>query len=203
MSKLIANFATTISMGKINYLNNGKRSCPVKVEMELSLRANKEGYEYWEFTARGKVFNHIGTDIYMGGQCLDEIYDFRKADKDFKKVYGWWKNYHLNDLNAGTREQEQAIKEWKQTHTYDYSAVCEYLKEMGIYEVPFHGYTVSKKYNGESYRYGSEWVIELIPEDVVEEMKAFIGSHNGTVKLYDEEYKYGKDITDKVFKKGA
>ena len=61
MSKLIANFATTISMGKINYLNNGKRSCPVEVEMELSLRANSEGYEYWEFTARGKVFNHIAA----------------------------------------------------------------------------------------------------------------------------------------------
>ncbi len=203
MSKLIANFETTISMGKINYLHNGKRSCPVKVEMELSLRANSEGYEYWQFTARGNVFNHISTDIYMGGQCLDEIYDFKKADKNFKKIYGWWKNYHLNDLNAGTREQEQAIEEWKQTHTYDYNTVCEYLKEIGIYEVPFYGYTISRKYNGESYRYGSEWVIELIPEDVVEEIKAFIGSHNGTVKLYDEEHKYGKDITDKVFKKGA
>lgn len=204
MSTLIAKFETKLKLGKIDYLGIKKRSCPIDIEMELDLRKNKEGFEYWEFTTHGNVWNHISTDIYCGGQCLDEIYDFRKADKDFKKVYDWWKEYHLNDLKAGTREQERAVKEWKEKgNRYDYTEVCEYLKSIDMYEVDFYGYTLTKKYNGEKYRYGSDWIIELIPEDVVEEMKAFIGSHGGTVRLYDDEHKYGKDVTDIVFKKGA
>lgn len=203
MSKKIAVFKTHLDLGKIDYLNNGKRSCPVKVDIELSLHANADGIEYYAFSAMGAILNHKGTNIYHAGQCLDEINKFKHANKDFAKVYEWWKEYHLNDMNAGTREQMKALEEFRKTKGYyNYREECEYLKSLDLYEVEFYGYTLGKTYNGEPYRYGTEWVINFIPEDVVTDMKAFIGNHDGKAYLYNGEV-FGKDITEVVWKKGA
>ena len=202
MSRIIAVFAAKLDLGKINYLNNGKKSCPVEVSMELTLRANAEGTEYWEFTAVGDILNHLGTKIYHAGQCLDTIAEFRIDNKDFRKVYDWWKQYHLNGMNAGTREQTEALRKFREANPErsNYNNECDYLKSLDLYEVKFFGHTLQKKYNGELYRYGTGWVINFIPEEVVEEMKDFVRTHNGTVTLYDEEHRWGTDITKKVFK---
>lgn len=203
----IAKFSAKLDLGKINYLNNGKRSCPVSVEIELRLQSTSYGKEYYEFSAVGDILNHKGTNIYCAGQCLDVIHKFRSNDKDFEKVYEWWKAYHLNSLHAGTRDQEKALKEFRQgKSTYNYRQECEYLKMLDLYEVDFTGYANDKEYKGEPYRYGSSWLIQMIPEDVVEEIKAFIGSHNGKATLYNSHVdgeNWGKDITDVVWKKGA
>ena len=201
MSRMIAVFEATLDLGKVDYLNNGKCSCPVEVSMELTLRANAEGTEYWEFTAVGDILNHLGTKIYHAGQCLDTIAEFRSDNKDFRTVYAWWKKYHLNSINPGTREQMEAIAEYRKANPerFTYKDECDYLESLDLYEVKFFGHTEKKKYNGELYRYGTGWVINFIPEEVVEEMKDFVGKHKGTVTLYDEEGRK-KDITKKVFK---
>ena len=203
MSREIASFSTRLDLGNVDYLNNGKKSCLIKINMELRLMQTIYGYEHWVFSVSGRIFNHIQTNIYCGGQCLDEIFNFRKADKDFLKVYEWWKEYHLNDLNGGTKEQMKAVKEWvSKGNDYDYTEVCGYLKGIGLYEVPFDGYAESQKYNGELYRYGSDWVINEIPENVVDEIKEFIRTHDGTVTLFNGS-DWGTDITNKVWKEGA
>ena len=178
MADVIEKISTNWKLGKVDYWRKGRKTNAVEVQIELrKIEAKGEVPEYWEFSVCGDIWNHIHTDIYCGGQCLDEIYKFKKANRDFRKVYGWWKEYHLNGMNAGTREQEKALKEWRETqpeNRYDYKKECEYLKSIGLYEVPFYGYASGKKYNGEKYTYGHGWVINFIPEDVLLEMKGFI-----------------------------
>jgi hypothetical protein len=59
-------------------------------------------------------------------------------------------------MHVGTPEQEAAVKVWKeQGNRYEYKAICEMLKDLGLYEV---------EYNGKPYRYGSGWLYQPIPE---------------------------------------
>lgn len=140
-----------IELGKIDYNNTGRRNHAVDVEIELQEKDNGEKV----FSARGNIWNTMHTDIVCGGQCLDEIAQYVKTPV-FKEVYDLWNKYHLNDMHAGTPEQEEAIKEYTKTNRYDYTAVCEYLKSIGLYEVDL---------NGEPYRYGTKWLYEAIPNE--------------------------------------
>jgi len=105
----------------------------------------------------------------MGGQCLDELYPFFKNDEVFKKLYNWWKLYHLNNMHAGTLEQEQALEKVHLLGANKYKQACEYLKSIGLYEVP---------YEGETYKYGHGWIYYPIPEQTLQEIKEFIISSN-------------------------
>lgn len=71
-------------------------------------------------------------------------------------LYEIWKRWHLNDLRAGTPKQEEAVREWKRMgNKYEYETVVEYLKSINLYVD-----------NG--YRYGSNWLKENVPTDVLE-----------------------------------
>ena len=171
------------NLGRINLCGTGKRY-PVEVRVELRERGGEETFtvdpvtrerhytgercpEYVEFSAMALVGARMGGQC----QCLDEINqhrrDFTRENRIlWHKIYRLWQMYHLNDMHAGTPEQEQAIEEWKQAgHKYDYTEVCNMLKEKGLYEVPFTGKTVGRMYNGELYKYGHGWVVEDIPEE--------------------------------------
>lgn len=125
--------------------------------------------EYVEFSARGCVWNRVHSDCIMSGQCLDEINKHRRELSDLKTwdlIYTMWKKYHLNGMHSGTPEQEAAVKEWEaQGNRYDYTAACDMLKARGLYEIPFTGVTIGKRYNGEMYKYGHGWVVQDIPGD--------------------------------------
>lgn len=174
MEKII--MKKTFNFGKIDYMERGRKDCAVEVTIELCECGGEEVVKngkptgehcnkYIEFSASGNIWNHMHTDIYCGGQCLDEIAKYVKTPT-FRQIYDFWKKYHLNGLNAGTREQEEAIKEWENAgNRYDYAAVCEMLKERGLYEVPLTNQNLvgTRKADGLPYRYGSGWVIEEIP----------------------------------------
>lgn len=90
-----------------------------------------------------------------------------------------WKRYHLNGMHAGTPTQEKAVAEWKATgNKYDYIAACEMLKEKGLYEVPFTGITIGKRYHGEMYKYSHGWVVQDIPADDLIRIEHAISAQN-------------------------
>ena len=175
----------TFNFGKIDYMNRGRKDCAVDVTVELrecggepvTDRNGKSTGEYCnayiEFSASGRIWNHLHTDIYSGGQNLDEIAKHIKSPV-FREIYGSWKRYHLNGMNAGTPEQEAAVKEWKEAgNKYDYSAACDMLKARGLYEVPLTANLIgTRKADGQPYRYGSGVVIAEIPEDDLAKIKA-------------------------------
>ena len=171
-----------IEFGKVAYLGS-KRDNPVDVTIELRERGGEEVFtidpitkerkytgeitpKYWEFTASGHIWNRLHTDCYTAGQCLDTIAKYVHSAR-FKEIYELWKRYHLNGAHAGTPEQEAKITEWIAAgNRYDYTAVCEMLKECGLYEVNYTGKSVGRMYNNEPYKYGHGRIIEDIPEEV-------------------------------------
>ena len=139
------------SFGKIDYNGTGRKINPVEVEVCLTIKDGKPC-----FTASGYIYNQTKTNVYCCGQCLDEIAK-SVHDPIFNEIYRLWKLYHLNDMHAGTVEQEKAIDDWKaQGNQYDYKKVCDYLKSIGLYEVEHHG---------KPYQYGHDWLYWEIPKE--------------------------------------
>ena len=147
----------TIDFGKIAFY--GKRKVN-RVTVEVELRDGGKGPV---FSACGNVWNAVGSDIVCGGQCLDEIAKFVRGPA-FRKVFGWWKKYHCNDMHAGTPEQEKYLAEHRAGRR-DYDGDCECLKEAGLYEVEL---------GGKPYRYGEAWLYEPIPEEDLAEIRKFL-----------------------------
>ena len=123
--------------------------------------------------------NPSGTDCVLGGQCLDTIAQY-VDDPVFREIYAIWKRWHLNGMNAGTPEQEDAVKKWiADGHKYDYDSACAYLAEIGLLTVPFHGVSAGRVYNGELYTYGRGWIVNELPQDVVDRVKELMLSTKG------------------------
>lgn len=140
----------TFNIGKIDYYGRGRKINPVTVEVTLKEKDGKPC-----FSASATVYNQTKTDILTCGQCLDSIAK-RTNNKQFMELYRLWKMYHLNDMHAGTIEQEKALEDWESKgNRYDYTSACEYLKSVGLYEV---------EYNGKPYKYGHAWLYWDIPE---------------------------------------
>ena len=158
------------NFGKIDLYGTGWRINEVDVELELRERFC-EGVKYYEFSACGNVWNETHTDIKAGVQCLDEIFlHWRQLTNShlFKTIHKLWKDYHLNSMKVGAPAQEAAVKEWlADGKRYDYTEACAMLESRGLLTVPFYGMTTGKVWNGEPYKYGSGWVIEVIPDDAL------------------------------------
>lgn len=174
----------TFDFGKIDYMNRGRKDCAVEVTIELQERGGEAVLDrngkptgehcntYIEFSAIGKIWNHLHSDIYSGGQNLDEIAEYIKTSL-FQKIHNFWKKYHLNGMHPGTPEQEEAVTKWEaQGNEYDYKKACEMLKSCGLYEVPLTANLIgTRKADGKPYKYGHGWVISDIPENDLEEIK--------------------------------
>ena len=149
-----------ISFGK-HAINSGRKINEVVIELEL--KDNKDGKPV--FTACCDVWNSKHTDIVMGGQCLDDVADCCRElrhNRLYKEILGLWQRNHLNDMHAGTERQEEEIKRWKeQGNRYDYTAVCEHLKSVGLYDD-----------NG--YKYGHGWLYRDISDDDLKRIKEII-----------------------------
>lgn len=148
-----------VNLGKIDYYGHGRKIN--KVEVELALRQTDKGPV---FTACGLIWNGRGTDCLSCGQNLDEINEYIHSDV-FSEIYRLWKLYHLNDLHAGTKKQEEFVnKTFKEANeSYNYNKACEILEEAGLLID-----------NG--YKYGSGWLYEPIPEDDLKQIEGLINN---------------------------
>jgi hypothetical protein len=140
-----------------NFLyGSGRKLNRVKIEVEL------RGEEKPVFSASGEIWES-GKCI-CAGQCLNDVCKLIKSET-FKKIYHFWKLYHLNDMHAGTPEQEQAIEEALNNgilESCDYSKACDYLKSVNLYEV---------MHEGKLYKYGHSWLYEEIPAEDLKAIK--------------------------------
>ena len=149
--------------GKIDYFGCGRKIN--KVDVDVRLYTHKDNSGHIVFSACGDIWNGRGTDIVCCGQCLDEIAKFID-DPIFKQIYGWWQAYRLNDMHLGTTEQEEYLEK-NRTWSNDYSKDCDCLKKAGLYEV---------EVDGKLYKYGTNYLYQPIPENVLSEMIELI--HN-------------------------
>lgn len=110
------------------------------IDCEITLR---NGYP--EFTTSG---NYGGSC----GQCLDSIVP---ANKYQQKLVDIWHKWHLNGMNAGNPEQQEAIRKWKEEgNEYDYTKACEYLKSINLYKAGDNG-----------WKYGHGWYHNPLPKN--------------------------------------
>jgi len=140
------------------------------IELRLQERATKQRTidleqcpeKVWTFAASGWTKEN-GRDA-SGGQCLDEIEriwgDLLPAR--VRRVIELWERWHLNDLKAGTREQAAAIAHsFDDENRYTFDLACEYLRNAELYK-------------DRGYHYGCEWLVELLPQEVVDEIHTII-----------------------------
>ncbi len=153
----------TFNFGKIAYDQPNRKTNSVDVEIELRDTAKGPA-----FSARGFIWNASHTYTKSGGQNLDTIAQYVR-DPLFQTILGWWFKWHLNMLNAGTPEQTAAINKWMAYgHRYSYDEACQYLKSIGLYEVPHP----TRK--GETYQYGHEWLYRPIDKADLKAMKELL-----------------------------
>ena len=148
----------TLKMMGIN--ERGHECLPIKVEFGLE-RADKSAIDWqtlekiespWTFSASGEISN------YSFGQNLDEIYKLNSGNHLFRRIYKYWKKYHLNDLQAGTQQQTEILKKCE---SKDYDDRCEFLKKNDLYV-------------DRGYTYGTKWLTQIIPDAIVSEIKKLI-----------------------------
>ena len=153
-----------IDFGKIAFYGNRKIN---KVTIEIKLKETPEGLE---LSISGNVWNNRESDIITGGQCLDDLLPYFENNKPYKEIYRLWKNYHLNGMNAGTKEQTKAINDYleKTNKRYKYSEMCEYLKNINLYQV---------EYNGKPYLYGHGWIFYEIPTEDIKIIQGIINNN--------------------------
>lgn len=152
------------TFGKVDYYGRGRRIN--RITVDVGLYYNEDGKPV--FHVCGYIWNGRGTDCVCCGQCLDEIAKFVHQPV-FRKIYRYWKLYHLNDLHAGTREQEEYLMKNRKSSN-DYDKDCECLKKAGLLTVQL---------DGKPYTYGEAWVYWPIPEKDLNEIKNLLEEKKG------------------------
>lgn len=99
----------TFSFGNVAYNGQAKPTNKVEIEATLSIKDNGQVV----FSASGQIWNAMRSDIYVGGQCIDSIYNDFKGQiqnrKTYEEIMALWEKWHLNDMNAGCKHQ-RALK---------------------------------------------------------------------------------------------
>lgn len=150
------NLQKTFDFGKVDYYGRGRKVNKVDVDVRLY----DKGDGHLVLGVSGGFWNGRGTDYVCCGQCLDEIAEF-VDDPLFKKIYGWWKNFHNNDAHLGDEKQEAYLKS-KGVSIHDYEAGLSALKAAGMEK------------DSDGVEYGHAWHWRPIPDDVLSEIKALL-----------------------------
>jgi hypothetical protein len=128
-------------------LNYSRLNCTATIQIELRERFNiYEKKKYIEFSASGNIF-HPDKCIHISGQCIDEIAKYIKNAK-IKRICEVWKSYHLNGFHAGCKHLRHLEKDKPFDHIGEVCPVC-------------------------GYKFGSEWRVEEIPVEIIEEIKTW------------------------------
>ena len=146
-----------IELGQVDYNNSGQKNCTAEIKIEL-----KDSPKGKVLSIMGGIWNSKHSDYYTCGQCLDTILEFFPSNPKVKRIVEIWNRWHLNDMKAGTPKQEACIREMPTPKTGQaiYDLTCEYLESKGLLVD-----------NG--YKYGSEWLFEEIPNEIIVEVESF------------------------------
>lgn len=163
-------YQKTILLSKVDGYGIGRRSCKAEIQITLKIRPGTHRTVDLEDTENpvilsivGSVWNHIHTDVVFCGQCYERLLKLLPDSELLQRIVKVWKHWHLNDLRAGTREQQAIIDEYRQQNPdwqYDYIHECEVLAAYGL--------LVDR-----GCKYGTAWLVELLPNSVVAEVMSW------------------------------
>jgi len=110
----------TIQLGKVDGYGNGRKSCAVDVEVEIS---DRNGYP--ELTIVGAVWNSTHTEIISGGQNDGEILSYFLKSAKVQRIVEVWNRWHLNNMHAECEHQRALGWTWL-THPSEPCPECGY-----------------------------------------------------------------------------
>jgi hypothetical protein len=159
--------AHSYPLGKVDFRGKGRKDCLAVITWEL-----KDG----RFSMCAEIWNPRKSDIYMGGQCVDEVAAYFPNDAKAQRMVAIWREWHLNDMQAGTPAQMAFLKT---AGTHGYVEACDALDEVGLLI-----------HNG--HKYGSAWLKVELPAHVVAEIQSWSGvapilSTQGEAPLFSPE----------------
>lgn len=109
-------------------------------------------------------------DIRMGGQCLETLLTYFPNDTKLTRIVEIWNRWHLNDTRAGSPAQETFLRlhpvkaVYPQSH---YELASKVLADAGLNPDPNY------MHDGKPYKYGSAWLREEIPADIMNEIESW------------------------------
>jgi hypothetical protein len=105
----------------------------------------------------------------MVGQCVNEVVDYFPTDQKAQRMREVWKNWHLNDLTAGSPAQRDYLSNHRTSDTKltHYERALKLLAEAGLNPDPNY------LHKGKPYEYGSAWLKRTIPEDIIKEIESW------------------------------
>lgn len=201
-----------IDFGKIAYNGNRKINA---VRLDIELR--NADTDKPTFSVCGFVWNFLHTDCVAGGQCIDSIKEYFKNDRLYNLIADLWSKYHLNDMNAGTVEQSQCLKDheneretitnelrnsaWRKAkiefgfteNMYDYwknSHTSEWDSYTVDCEILKRNGLYEVEVDGKPYKYGHGWLYRAIPEKDLNKIRVILDKERSVDFLYKEDELY-------------
>ncbi len=166
----MAEYTKKYQFGKVDYNNNGKKANLVEIEINLEFKDKKP-----VFTATGNVWNVRHTDIVMGGQCIDSIWEEFSGQIEmpslYKEIMRLWKKWHLNDMKAGCKHQRAAKWEDKLID----SAKPKTQDNMRVWQGVEDGGLLGKACDKCGYKYGTQWLYESIDHKDLTKIYKLVG----------------------------
>jgi len=175
---LIRDFTGTRSRHKV--------SMDIELKHEDKSQKGVDGEEYHNplvLSISDSIWQRDESDILTGGQGQDELRKALKehkleigngiSNKEFEKLLDIWDNYHLNDMKAGTARQNEIIEKHKDEQKYKkYDQFLDRPKAI-LEDHDAQPDLETKGFGDEGYSYGSSWLYEPLPDDVVDFVKDF------------------------------
>lgn len=148
-------------LGKVDYLENGRANCEAALTWSV---------ENGRFSMCGEIWQPSKRDTLTGGQCIEEVVKLFPNDAKAQRMAEVWRRWHLNDMRAGSPAQEAWLRANPVTAVYPnshFSVASNALKEAGLNPDPNY------EYNGKPYVYGSAWLKEELPAEIVAEIDSW------------------------------
>lgn len=130
------------------------------LDIIIELTRNKDGEECLRIT--GSCVKGSGQISHLLSECSPHV---RFSKNDLVLIQEIWGNWHLNDMRAGTKKQEDFLRPYKKAKNLSYDEACEILSK--------HDLLID---NG--YWYGSAWLYEKVPEHLLEYLFTLPGAGN-------------------------
>jgi len=152
-----------LKLSKIDFTHTGRKTNMVEIEIKLT--------DDNVLSICGNVWNNLKTKVISGGQNLDTLKPYFENNPLFYQLWLLWKNYHLNDMQAGTTLQMLHLETVRHKYngtslhmatTVSYSSwydwACSELDKVGL---------LTTTYNDKPYKFGSQWIKKKIPQDIL------------------------------------
>lgn len=165
----------TLDLGKVDYSGRGRKANRVTLDVTLRHKVNdtapyldvdlKNCRAYVELSIMGSIMNAAGSDATSCGQIVDEIGRLFPERLTVQRLVEIWRQWHLNGMKSGTREQNRFLADGRVKVTYpksQYESDCELLEKANLLTV-----SGPEKAN---YKYGSAWLVEPLPAEVEAEV---------------------------------